>query len=386
MRIGLLTEAYLPVVSGVTRFVALHKKTLEETGQEPYVFTFGHGDSVAGEAGVIRSPAVPLSDSGYHLSFHLDRRARGILSTMDVLHTQHPFVMGRLAIRYGRRYGIPTVYTNHTRYDLYPHYYAPFISEALGRSFLEAYMPGFAARCEAVVAPTASLAELVRDFGVTTPIHVIPNGIDVQRFNRPARSRDRSELGIPAEAHVLIYVGRLAPEKRLAFVLRAFAAVLADLPSTYLLIVGDGPERDNLEDRVVESGLAGRAIFVGNVSYDDVPGYLAMANAFVTASTSEVHPLSILEAISAGLPVVGVDSPGVGDIIRDGENGLLSSDDVAAFSVRLYHLMTDGDLRQRLARQARADSQQYDIRATTGRIVELYKRAIETYRLRTRAN
>jgi len=382
MRIGLLTEAYTPVVSGVTRSVALHKSTLEAMGHEPYVFTFGRKADFDDEPHVIRSPAMPLSDSGYHINFSFNRRARQLCRTMDVFHTQHPFVIGRLGIRYGERYGIPTIFTNHTRYDLLPRYYAPFISENLGAALLEAYLPSFAKKCELVITPTRAIRDLLRGYGVTQRIEVIPNGIDVARFQFPARVQDRASLGIPEGAQVLLYVGRIAPEKRVTFLLRAFAAVASDLAEIYLVFVGDGPEMDNLQACARQSGVADRVVFVGSVPYDDVPGYAAIADAFATASTSEVHPLSVLEALAAGLPVLGIRGPGVGEIVVDDRNGLLCHDDIAAFSVRMYRLMSDHDLCARLAQQARADSEQYNIKTTTRRIVTCYEEAIASYRAR----
>lgn len=381
MRIGLFTEAYTSVVSGVTRFLSLHKKTLEAMGHEPYIFTFGQ-QQAEDESGVIRSPAIPLSDSGYYINFSFDRRARALCKTMDIFHTQHPFIIGRLGIRYGERYGIPTIFTNHTRYDLYAHYYAPIVSESLGAALLEAYLPSFTSKCELVIAPSPSIRDRLLSYGVTQRIEVIPNGIEVARFQNPQSVIDKHEIGLPKEAKVVIYVGRVAPEKRLPLLLQAFAAAVSDLPDTYLVIVGDGPDMDDLRDRTVKAGLSGRVVFVGGVPYSKVPSYLAMADAFATASNTEVHPLTVLEAIAAGLPVVGVKGPGVGDIIVDGRNGLLCDDDVANFSVRLHRIMSDALLRARLAAQARKDSEQYDIEVTTRRIVHCYEEAIASYRTR----
>ena len=115
MRIGQLTEVYKPFVNGVTNFISLHKRVLESWGHKVFVFTLGHEDYEDDELHVIRSPAIPLSDTGYHLSFRFSRRARKKIKTMDVLHVHHPFISGRQAISLGKRYDIPVVFTNHTR-------------------------------------------------------------------------------------------------------------------------------------------------------------------------------------------------------------------------------------------------------------------------------
>ncbi len=379
MRIGLLTEMYLPVVSGVTHFVSLHKKTLEEMGHEPFVFTFGPDNSFDEESRIVYSQGIPVSDIGYYLNISLSKRARHLVRTMDVLHAQHPFIVGQLAIRYRKRYHIPAVFTNHTRYDLYFHHYLPFLPESVGVAFWEVYLPSFARQLDLIIAPSAKIRDLIRNKEPTAHVEFIPNGIEVERFHSPAKRRDKMALGIPESAQVLIYVGRLGTEKNLALLLRAFAAVASALPDTHLVLVGEGMERDNLQEEAARLGLGRQVVFTGKVSYDDVPAYLAMADAFVTASVTEVHPLSVLEAMAAGLPVLGIDSPGVGEIIVDGQNGLLSGNDLAEFSVRLYRLMSDHELRARLARQARADSAQYDIRTTTRRIVSCYEEVIAAH-------
>jgi glycosyltransferase involved in cell wall biosynthesis len=180
----------------------------------------------------------------------------------------------------------------------------------------------------------------------------------------------------------MIYVGRIAPEKNLAFLLRAFAIVSQELPETYLLLVGDGLEMDNLRDQAQKSDIGKKVIFTGCVEYEDVPGYLDLADAFVTASVTEVHPFSIIEAMAVGLPVLGIKSPGVGDTVVDGINGLLSKHDLAEFSLKMYRLMSENDLQARLARKALEDSEQYSILNTSKRILGLYKELVAEYRER----
>jgi 1,2-diacylglycerol 3-alpha-glucosyltransferase len=269
------------------------------------------------------------------------------------------------------------IFTNHTRYDIYTRHYVPVLPDLLGTGFLERYLAGFCNACDLVIAPSAAVSDLLRGFGVSQEVACIPNGIEVGRFARPAQQLERASLGIPDSAKLLIYVGRMAPEKSLAFLLRAFAAAIGDLPDSYLLLVGDGPDMGSLQEQAKGAGIGERVIFAGRADYALIPAYLALADAFVTASTSEVHPLSVLEAMAAGLPVLGIESPGVGEIIVDGRNGLLSGDDVAEFSVRLYRLMHDDELRHRLAAGAREDSTRYDIALTTTQTVACYERVIE---------
>jgi 1,2-diacylglycerol 3-alpha-glucosyltransferase len=383
MRIGLLIDVYKPHISGITNFVCQHKKALEDQGHKVFIFTLGNLDYEDEELRIIRSPAIPLSDTGYYLNFSFSRTARNKCKSMDVLHVHHPFVTGRIAVRYGKRYGIPVVYTNHTRYDLYAQHYLPLLPDALAPTFLEAYLPSFTSKCDLVIAPSKGLHDVLRGYGVTSHIEIIPNGIDLEPFQNPRTRYTRAELGLSESAKVMIYVGRIAPEKNLAFLLRAFAVVSQDLPETCLLLVGDGPEVDNLRDQAQQSGIGEKVGFTGCVEYEDVPGYLSIADAFVTASVTEVHPLSVIEAMAVGLPVLGIESPGVGDTVVNGVNGLLTSHDLAEFSLKMYRLISEDDLRARLAKKALEDSEQYSILNTSKRILGFYEELVAKYRERS---
>ncbi|HEY75367.1 MAG TPA: glycosyltransferase family 4 protein [Thermoflexia bacterium] len=382
MRIGQLTDCYKPVINGVTHFVSLHKRVLESWGHEVYVFTLGNVDYPDDEPRVIRSPAVPLSDTGYHLSFRYSRHARQLAATMDVLHIHHPFLAGRQAVQIVQETGIPLVFTNHTRYHLQARYYLPFIPDELSDGFLKAYLSRFTALCDLIVVPARGVADWLREIGVEAPIEVIPNGVDVERIAHPPAPLSKADVGLPEEAVVAIWVGRIGPEKNLEFLLRAFNRAAAEVPSLYLLIVGDGPKRDDLEEFAHWAGLDGRVRMVGAVPYEEVPNWLAMADFFAITSTAESHPLSLLEALAAGLPALGIAALGVEDSVIDGENGLLCPEDVDAFAQRMVRLATDGDLRARLSAGARQSRHRFDIRNTSAQLLAHYERLVEGHRRR----
>src|SRR5512138_180155 len=117
MRIGMMVDVYKPYVSGVTNYVSLNKRALENAGHEVYVFTFGDPDYQDEEPRIIRSPALPLADTGFYLSLRHKSKHKKLLQTMDVVHVHHPFLSGRLALNYCRSANIPVVFTNHSRYD-----------------------------------------------------------------------------------------------------------------------------------------------------------------------------------------------------------------------------------------------------------------------------
>jgi 1,2-diacylglycerol 3-alpha-glucosyltransferase len=386
----MMADVYKPHVSGITNYISLNKHALEQAGHQVCVFTFGDLDFTDDEDRIIRSPGVPLLDTGYYLSLRYSAKARKLINQMDLVHVHHPFLSGSLALRYCRRRGIPVVFTNHTRYDLYAQVYLPVLPEVFGDTALEAYLPSFCRACDLVIAPSPGMRDVLTRFGVNSPIDVVPNGVDLAPFTNPVKIEDAERFGLRKDDVVLIYTGRLGPEKNLIFLLRAFNGAAQAFENVKLLLVGDGPERDNLEDRINHMGIQNRVIFTGMVPYHSLPGYLALADAFVTASITEVHPLSVIEAMAVGLPVLGIQSPGVGDTIENSKTGfIVPEEDLAAFTAKMVRLITQGDERRAMGEKAREAAQNYSIDRTTKMLLERYTSVVSAtsdrkYSLRAR--
>jgi len=378
MRIGMMADTYKPYVSGITNYIDLNKRVLESEGNEVYVFTFGDLDYKDDEPRVVRNPGVALADTGYYLSLRYKTQHRKLLQTMDVVHVHHPFLSGRVALSYCRRVGIPIVFTNHTRYDLYAQARMPLMPTEVSQSLLQAYMPDFCEAMDLVISPSPGMEKILRKYSVVSPIEVVPNGVDMRPFQQ-AKPLSRLDFGFSEQDILLVYAGRLAPEKNLEFLIRSFAGVSQIIPNVYLLIIGGGQKQfeDELKPLPSRMGIGDRVRFVGMIPYDKLPSHLAMCDAFVTASVTEVHPLSVIEAMGAGLPVLGIDSPGVGDSILDCETGLLATNDLASFTARLTYLCMDSAQRKIMGSAAREASEQYDIERTTKVMLQHYTRLTE---------
>jgi glycosyltransferase involved in cell wall biosynthesis len=377
MRIGMMADAYKPHVSGITNVIDLSKRFLEAAGHEVFIFTFGGYEVQDDEPNVIRTRGVPLVDTGYYVSLRYNSDAQKILQTMDIVHVHHPFTSGRLAIRYCKPNGTPIVFTNHTRYDLYAQAYLPMVPEVLGDTFLKAYMPSFCKACDLVIAPSAGLRKVLVNLGVESPIEVIPNGVDITPFQEVENHIPRESFGFNEEDIVLTYMGRLGLEKNLTFLMRAFAGIAKTYQNVRLLMIGDGADRENLEDRVRIMGISEQVHFTGMIPYDKLPAYMAAADAFITASVTEVHPLSVIEALASGLPVVGIQSPGIGDTIEDNVTGYLAQEeDMAEFTAKLSRIVIDHENRERMSREAKSVANQYAFENTNEIILTHYQRLL----------
>ena len=393
LRVGLLTDAYLPFSNGVTHMVALMAKALAARGHEPHVFTFAAPGAVRASLenhdGVFvhHAPAIPVSKTGYHFATRYPLRIRRILRQMDVLHAHHPFISGRIAWRF-KRPEQPLVFTNHTRYDIYGHYlqqWLPFLHEDQVQEILTHRAARLANRCDRVISPSQSVAYLLRDWGVTAPIQTVPNGIELKRFHDAAAAASpefdrtfRARWNWPESAKVIVYLGRLVPEKNVDRLLEAFAAALRSIPDARLLLIGDGPLNAELKALARSLQLGDRVRFAGTMEYSEVPRALAACDLFASASVSEVHPLTFIEAMASGVPALGTRSPGVADTLRDDEsensvapNGFLCT--VDKFGEVLIKALQNEAERKKRAAQALEDSRAYSIDATIDATLELYK-------------
>jgi glycosyltransferase involved in cell wall biosynthesis len=381
MRIGMMVDTYKPYVSGVTNYVDLNKRALERAGHEVYVFTFGDLDYQDEEPRVIRSRGLPLADTGFYLSVRYKTSNKKLLQTMDVVHVHHPFLSGRLALNYCRSTRIPVVFTNHSRYDLLAQAYLPMMPDEVSHSLLQAYLPDFCDAVDLVISPSAGMANIMRDFGVKSQIEVIPNGVDLGKFQHAAPF-PRSQLGFTDQDILLVYAGRIAPEKNLNFLLQSFAGIAQLIPHVYLLIVGGGKKQfeEELQNSIQQLGIASRVRSIGMISYEEIPAYLSMCDIFVTPSVAETFGMSTVEAMGAGLPVMGIHSTGTSDIVEDGKTGFLSTEDMAAFTAKLTYLCLQPSLRKQMGLAAHEASKQYDIERTTKILIGHYTRLTQNTR------
>ena len=370
-----MVDSYKPYISGITNYVEVNKQYLEKAGHEVYVFTFGDMEYEDDEPNIVRSPGLQLTDTGFYLSMRYSRQAKKLLQTMDVVHVHHPFLSGRLALRYCPPAGIPIIFTTHSRYDLYQQAYLPARPEEVSVGMLQAYMPPFCKAVDLVITPSAGMARVLRELKVDSEVDIVPNGVDLTSFQK-AQPLARESFGYKLDDILIVYAGRIALEKNLPFLIDSFNGIANAIPNVHLILIGGGVQQyeEEIRDLVKAQSNSDRIHMTGRVPYDQLPAYLAMCDIFATASITEVHPLSVIEAMCAGLPVMGIESFGVGDTVEDGITGFLATYDMPSFTAKLTRLCLDPNLRQQMRLSAREVSTVYAIERTTGLMLEKYER------------
>ena len=369
MRIGMVTACYKPVINGVTRMVSLYKEHLEAAGHEVTIFTLGDPDP-NDEPGVVRSPGLMLGDYGYYISMRYSSKAQALLQEMDIIHCHHLFMSVDMAHRYGRS---PIVYTNHTRYDLYTGSFTS-IPQPAADAIMRQIWPEYTDYADVVITPSASVRDVMLEFGVRRPIELIENGVDLRPFQNPTQPISKTDLGIPETAVLVTYVGRLSPEKDVDLLLDQFAIAKDVVPNLHLMIIGSGASQPELAKQARTLGIGSSVVFTGPIAYEEVGNYLAAADLFATASVTEVHPLTVIEAMAAGLPVVAISSPGIVDTVQPGKSGLLTTKPAGGLAAALVGLASNNARRQEMARVARHESDRFAIQNTIKRTLDLYHR------------
>jgi 1,2-diacylglycerol 3-alpha-glucosyltransferase len=374
MRIGMVSATYDPsVINGAVRMVTLYKQHLEALGHEVTIFTLGDEQDGDREARIVRSPGFRLGDHGYFVGLRYSREAQMLLTKMEVVHCHHLLMSVEMAHRYAR---CPIVYTNHTRYDLYTGAYTP-LPQPAADAIMRQLWPEFAGLADTVIAPSGSVRQLLLDFGVREPIVVIENGIELEPFLRPRRPRAKADFGLPDDAFLLVYIGRLSSEKNVLGLLEQVARACQVVPELHLAILGKGPQEAELREKVTALALEACVHFMGVVPFDEVGDWLAAADAFVTASVSEVHPLTVIEAMAAGKPIAAVQSPGISDCVESGVTGFTPTEGEGLDSA-IVALAANPARARAMGEAARAASRRFDIGRTVGLTVELYASLLAT--------
>ena len=328
MKVLITTDLYTTSTNGVVTSVRNLMEELAKKGHEIRVLTVSERLKSRQEDNIYYIKSLPLGavypDVRMPVSRYHHRFIRELIAWKpDLIHSQCEFFSYQYAGYISRKTGAPIVHTYHTLYEQYVTYIFP--SQRIGAFFVGKLSKYRLRKADAVVAPTAKVENVLKNYGLRNPIHVVPSGIALeqhkQRITEEERKRRRSELGIPEDALVLLNLGRLGTEKNLTEVLELFAVAHAQNSMLMLLIVGDGPARHALEEKAENLGVSDHVIFTGMVAPEEVHAYYQLGDVFVSASTSETQGLTYVEAAANGLPLLCRKDPCLDGVLIEGCNG-----------------------------------------------------------------
>jgi 1,2-diacylglycerol 3-alpha-glucosyltransferase len=384
MKILLATEAYWPIKDGGSDFERRLVKGLIKRGHEVRVVAPSPGitdvlDQTDGypiyRPAALRVPLIPT----YRFAPLPGSLMRRIVQDFapDVIHVHNPYGIGRSALRYGKRLGIPVVATNHLMPEnLFYNVKLGVIKAPLSALFYR-YLIRFHNRADAVTSPTETALRLLTERGLRAPAQAISNGVDVTRF-RPGQDAAplRKKLKLPAKKPVVLYMGRLDREKRLDVWVDAIPHIVKKVDA-HFVVGGRGNDKPRLEAQIRALGLQDRVTFTGFIEDDDLPLLYNLADVFAISSPSELQSIVTLEAIASGLPVVSVDAGALPELVRSGENGYLAPvNDPAAFGAAVLKVLQHKD-REQLRAASRELALTHDERKTHEHYEALYQKLVE---------
>ncbi len=383
MRIAIFTNTYWPTVNGVAVSAKNLHDGLVKLGHEVYVFApaVEDMDESKDDKNVLRYPSFAIKAiASYELALPIAPKIKKVLESkkFDIIHTEHPLWIGKWGRSYAKKHDLPIVTTVHTQYDLYAKL-IPLPQEILV-PILKKQLNEYLNSVDLVTTPGSGSAERLKRQGVETPIMVVSNPTDLQEFWKASGDKIRAKLGVGVNDKLIGFVGRLSQEKNIEVLLRAVGEVLRRIPNAKMVLIGDGPDREKLQAKAAE--ISDRIIFAGKVDHSEMPEYYAAFDLFMSASMSEVQPMTFAESMAASAPVLVFDVAGCNDMVENGENGILvdkvhGAKGLSEAAIKL--LQNEKELAE-MKKRAKKWAERYDSSSATISMVDAYKQAIRLHR------
>ena len=383
MRVVMVSDVFFPRVNGVSTAIQTYREALLAHGVEVALVApeYGRGGDSAGAAWITRVPARPVpgdpEDRLVRWGAMHDAVEAELERGCDLIHIQTPFVAHYAGCSAARRYGTPVIATYHTLFEEYLKHYAPFVPAAWLRGLARTFSRRQCNALDAVIVPSRAIHQRLTQYGVTAPMHILPTGVSLGQARPGARASFRARHGIAADRPVALFVGRVAHEKNIDFLLDVVDLTRESVRDILLVIAGEGPALKSLQKTVGDRGLKECVQFIGYLDRaTELPDCYATADAFVFASRTETQGLVLLEAMQAGLPVVALAEMGTADILGARRGARVPADNPYAFALELASLLKDGETRGQLSAEGQAYAAEWSDRALAGKLAELYRTVI----------
>ena len=379
MRVLFISDVYFPRVNGVSTSIRTFRQDLANCAVETLLVAprYASADSEPCEDAVLRVPAghVPRDPEDRRMSWRALAHTLDALpdGAFDLVHIHTPFVAHYAGVRCARRAGVPCVATYHTFFEEYLHHYVPLLPRPMSRLLARSFTRSQCAAVQALIAPSEPMRAVLEAYGVRTAIHVLPTGLAPDRFQSGDGRAFRDAAGIAAGRPLVTYIGRVAHEKNIGFLVEMFVEVRKRVPQAVLVIAGEGPARTALQQQVAGLGLAPHVHFAGYLDRDTaLLDCYAAADVFVFASRTETQGLVLLEAMAQGAPVVSTAELGTRSILLPVSGALVVPEEQGAFAAAVVRLLGEPLLHQELSQRGRVYARNWSSSAMAGRLAELY--------------
>ena len=388
MRIGLFTDTYPPFINGVSTSIQMLENALRKKGHKVFIVTVNPDDMkyhIEDNGRIIRIPGIPTGIYDYRLTTFYPIKAVNKIKewNLDIIHTHTEFGIGTFARVIGKQFDIPVVHTYHTMYEDYVHYITKGYFDKSSKKIVE-YLTKFYCdkTIEELIVPTKKTYDLFKEkYKYDRNVHIIPTGIEIERFYKEKISKEKldkkkEELGIKKGDIITLFVGRIASEKSVDFLIENQAVLNKKYKNSKLLIVGDGPDLENYKELAKKLKIDNNVIFTGKVPWVEIPIYYNIGDIFVTASHTETQGLTVIEAMASSLAVVALDDESFRNVVIDSLTGYLFKNK-EEYIDKMTILLDNKEKRENMGNQGRINSETYSSKYFAERVLSVYKLALK---------
>jgi 1,2-diacylglycerol 3-alpha-glucosyltransferase len=383
MRILMISDVYFPRINGVSTSIQTFRRGLHAAGHETFLIAPEYpGAARDTEPNILRVPSrgVPRDPEDRAMKLGALRALRPQLQRLepDLVHIETPFIAHYRGTALARALRVPVIETYHTYFEEYLHHYVPLMPRAVMRLVARRFTVAQCNVLDALVVPSRAMEQALLDYGVQCPMHIIPTGMEMDRFAGGDGQRFRAQLGIAPGQPVLVHVGRIAHEKNIDFLFRMFAIVVRAKPGAVFVVAGEGPALASCKAYVRSLGLAQQVRFVGYLSRErELLDCYRAGDLFVFSSKTETQGLVLLEAMALGVPVVSTAHMGTADILNPQRGAHIATDDENEFATIVVRLLEDAPRRAVMSIEARAYAATWSATAMADRLAGLYSAVVD---------
>lgn len=378
MKILFISDVYFPRINGVSTSIETFRHELRTLGHTVHLVAPDYQMPSPDESGILRVPSrrVPMDPEDRFMSFswvmrHLEKFRS---EEYDIIHVQTPFVAHYLGLKLSKLLGIPCIETYHTFFEEYLYHYVPLVPKKLMRMVAKRFSRHQGNSLHGMVVPSHPMLGVLKNYGITTHAEVIPTGIEPESFVAGDRAAFRANYEIPKDRPVLLFVGRVAHEKNIGFLLKVLVLVKKSIPDILFVVAGEGPARESLEHDAKELGLGANAMFIGYLDrHTELNSCYCSADIFIFSSRTETQGLVLLEAMAQGVPVVSTAELGTRDVLMEGQGVWIAKEELADFSEKIIRLLADANALKALSESGRDYAYGWSASKQAERMVAFYQ-------------
>ncbi len=378
MKIGIFTDAYLPLPTGVATAVDRTARALEKRGHEVTIIAPSMPGYIDTDNHIYRLPSVRFLSTGSRAGIHVPNKTflQILNKDFDIVHAYNGGSVSLLAWEIAKAKRIPYVFTYCTLLVQYKHYLGQWLGNEAFMRMLSRVICNYS---DYLIVPTEAVKHELIEYGVTKPMHAHPTGIELNLYKGRKKGWIRKQLDLEKDTKILLHVGRLGKEKAIDFIIDAFGEIQKKVSNSVLVLVGEGTDKDLLQDQIDNAGLHDKVHFLGVFPPEELPNIYTDADLFLFASQTETQGLVILESLASSLPIVAVQDKVFNGILVDGKNSYLVKKDVKQYTAKVVKLLTDEKLRQEFADQSLQSAQQFSIEKTAIELETIFEELIKQF-------